>query len=149
MLCTVQCRPASACARKSPSRGCTLKKQDKTRQDEKERQHDDQSFGERDASLQARFLDDRAGLAGGFSLCKWCILLMRKKRVYYLYYRLERGTWSKTTLRHAQTPTRTTRGLAPTRYPNGSPRENRSRLISGFEKTAAQGPRRRQAKTIS
>jgi len=31
MLCTVQCRPASACARKSPSRGCTLKKQDKTR----------------------------------------------------------------------------------------------------------------------
>jgi len=33
MLCTVQCRPASACARKSPPRGCTLKKQDKTRQD--------------------------------------------------------------------------------------------------------------------
>ena len=32
MLCTVQCRPASACARKSPPRGCTLKKQDKTRQ---------------------------------------------------------------------------------------------------------------------
>ena len=31
MLCTVQCRPASACARKSPPRGCTLKKQDKTR----------------------------------------------------------------------------------------------------------------------
>ena len=30
MLCTVQCRPASACARKSPPRGCTLKKQDKT-----------------------------------------------------------------------------------------------------------------------
>ena len=29
MLCTVQCRPASACARKSPPRGCTLKKQDK------------------------------------------------------------------------------------------------------------------------
>ena len=33
MLCTVQCRPASACARKSPPGGCTLKKQDKTRQD--------------------------------------------------------------------------------------------------------------------
>ena len=33
MLCTVQCRPASACARKSPPRGCTLQKQDKTRQD--------------------------------------------------------------------------------------------------------------------
>ena len=33
MLCTVQCRPASACARKSPPRGCTLKKQDKTRQE--------------------------------------------------------------------------------------------------------------------
>jgi len=33
MLCTVQCRPASACARNSPPRGCTLKKQDKTRQD--------------------------------------------------------------------------------------------------------------------
>ena len=32
MLCTVQCRPASACARKSPPRGCTLKIQDKTRQ---------------------------------------------------------------------------------------------------------------------
>ena len=32
MLCKVQCRPASACARKSPPRGCTLKKQDKTRQ---------------------------------------------------------------------------------------------------------------------
>ena len=31
-LCTVQCRPALACARKSPRRGCTLKKQDKTRQ---------------------------------------------------------------------------------------------------------------------
>jgi len=31
MLCMVQCRPASACAMKSPSRGCTLKKQDKTR----------------------------------------------------------------------------------------------------------------------
>ena len=30
MLCTVQCRPASACARKSPPRGCTRKKQDKT-----------------------------------------------------------------------------------------------------------------------
>ncbi len=29
MLCTVQCRPASACARKSPPRGCTLMKQDK------------------------------------------------------------------------------------------------------------------------
>ena len=29
MLCTVQCRPASACARKSPPRGCTRKKQDK------------------------------------------------------------------------------------------------------------------------
>ena len=27
MLCTVQCRPASACARKSPPRGCTVKKQ--------------------------------------------------------------------------------------------------------------------------
>jgi len=35
MLCTVQCRPASACARNSPPRGCTLKKQDKTRQDDK------------------------------------------------------------------------------------------------------------------
>jgi len=33
MLCTVQCRPASACARNSPPRGCTLKKQDKTRQE--------------------------------------------------------------------------------------------------------------------
>ncbi len=33
MLCTVQCRPASACARKSPPRRCTLKKQDKTRQE--------------------------------------------------------------------------------------------------------------------
>jgi len=32
MLCTVHFRPASACARKSPPRGCTLKKQDKTRQ---------------------------------------------------------------------------------------------------------------------
>ena len=32
MLCTVQCRPASACAKKSPPRGCTLKKQDKTRE---------------------------------------------------------------------------------------------------------------------
>ena len=31
-LCTVQCRPTSACARKSSPRGCTLKKQDKTRQ---------------------------------------------------------------------------------------------------------------------
>jgi hypothetical protein len=31
MLCTVQCRPASACARKSPPRGCT-RRQDKTRQ---------------------------------------------------------------------------------------------------------------------
>jgi len=35
MLCTVQCRPASACARKSPPRGCTRKKQDKTRQPRK------------------------------------------------------------------------------------------------------------------
>jgi hypothetical protein len=31
VLCTVQCRPASACARKSPPRGCT-RRQDKTRQ---------------------------------------------------------------------------------------------------------------------
>jgi len=32
MLCTVQCRPASACARKSLPRGCTPKetRQDKT-----------------------------------------------------------------------------------------------------------------------
>ncbi len=32
MLCTVQCRPASACTIKSPPRGYTQKKQDKTRQ---------------------------------------------------------------------------------------------------------------------
>ena len=32
MLCTVQCRPAAACARYSPPRGYTLKKQEKTRQ---------------------------------------------------------------------------------------------------------------------
>jgi len=31
MLCTVQSRPASAYARESPPRGCSLKKQDKTR----------------------------------------------------------------------------------------------------------------------
>ena len=39
MLCTVQCRPASACARKSPPRGCTLKKQDKTRQASESREN--------------------------------------------------------------------------------------------------------------
>jgi len=36
-LRTVQCRPASAYAGKCPPRGCTLKKQDKTRQDKRSR----------------------------------------------------------------------------------------------------------------
>jgi len=41
MLRTVQCRPASACAGKCPPRGCTLKKQDKTRQEIIHRRPDD------------------------------------------------------------------------------------------------------------